>query len=140
MKNVLTVLFVLLLSGLAQAQWPSFTTDVQIRGESSTSRNDTLMIETTSLVYSNNHEKGRENMQIFYKFTDTGTINTKLYFEAVVQGQLKDPVYVKLDSVTVNTIVSFWRVWDIGGAHTERWRLRKDVNTDTLMAIYKGVQ
>jgi len=138
MRALTAGLLVLLLTTIGQAQDRGvFSEEIHIRADTSTSRADTTMIGTTSRDYT----AGMPTMTIFYKFLDTGTVGTTLYFQARVQGMLTVHEYVTVDSLVVSTTDTDFRVWNItDGAVgiTDRFRLTKSVATDTLVAIYRG--
>lgn len=137
MKKSFIILFMLCATSAFAQQRGTFSDESQIRANTSTSTADTAMIATLSFEY-----PGWPTMTIYYKFLDSGTVATTMYIEARVTGKLFQSKYAVVDSLVVSAVTGdSLRVWNITDAAigvTEQWRLRKSVNTDTLVAIFKG--
>jgi hypothetical protein len=101
-----------------------------------TTTTDTTMIDSVSLTYN-----GYPTETIYYKFLDTGTVATTLYFEAQVQGRLYAAEWCIIDSLVVaatSTAFQDWNITDAAIGVHDKWRLRKSATTDTLIAIHRG--
>lgn len=142
MKNLKTlvpwlIIFALLVLG-AKIKTDHFGTyeERHILATTSTSLTDSTMIDSVSFTY-----PAQQAETVYYKFLDTGTVATTMYFEArLTEGTTIDQ-YAIIDSLVVSTTSTDWRVWNITdsavGIHYQ-WRLRKSTISDTLQAIQTG--
>lgn len=135
MKRI--IVFLLLITSTVFADdRGKFSNEIHIRSSTSTSATDTTMIDSVSFIY-----RGWPTMTIFYMFDDTATVATTLYFETELNGNLASTWWAITDSLQVTTTVDSFKTWNItDGAIgvTDRWRLRKSVTSDTLIAIFRG--
>ena len=142
MKKLIIILGMLLATSVQAQDRGVFTRDgsqseIHVRSTTSTASTDTTMIDSVSFDY----QQGFPTMTVFYKFIDTGTVATTMYFETKLQGKLTVAEYVIVDSLVVSTTDTDWRIWNItDGAIgvTDTWRLRKSATGDTLMALFRG--
>lgn len=134
---ILALLLAFLIPSAAEAQRGRGKFHTQHLLASGAAITDTTLIATTSATFD-----GYPTMTVYYKFIDTGTVATTMYFESLIEEQLTNSEFVIVDSLVVSAVntatFGIWNITDSAIGIAERCRLRKSVNTDTLIAIYKG--